>query len=458
MRVHFISLDAEREIAYFPDTKRYFIINETGKAMLADIQAGTAFEELEQRYSLSKEELADYAASIEQLGAMPAEPVSCDSPHDPARAAKILRRLVIHLSNDCNLRCVYCYANGGVYASDSCLLSTEMLEKILDVFFSEFDEISAVQFFGGEPLLNIDLLEYACKRIRELNAARGTETRFGIVINGTLISERFISLVKEYKIGVTVSYDGDPLVNDRLRVYPNGQGATETILKKTKWLREETGEPGTIEVTYTRYHIEQGVSILDAVRHIQEELPGIGVHLVPAGGQEGADYTVQDRNIFADSVREICSNYRQQPETQVLSYSLADRIFAALLHKDAPASRYICDAGFGTISVSVHGDVYPCFMFTDNDSLKLGNVAEPGLFQSERYREITKKIFEFSDKLANPKCKDCFINTLCSGCLGLNSFASGDPLLLSDEVCDMFRRMTEEALIGLTQMYDEKNG
>lgn len=436
------------KILYLPDCKRIFKVNESGSKFIEDLADGNSAESMKEKYSLTEEKYNNIINTLH----IEKEEESCSCAPENE---KILGRLVIHVTNVCNLNCSYCYANGGNYLSACGLMSEDMLEEVIRVFYAQYDRINTIQFFGGEPLLNIPVIEKACGMIREIDKERGYTTQFGLVTNGTLIDQDFIDLVKKYHIGVTISYDGNIFVNDILRADKEGKGVSELVLKNAQNLKSQTNEPNTVEVTYTQVHIENEVKILDVVKHIQEILPNTYVHLVPAGGKEEDEFTVKNLDIFADSIDEIFREADKSSDGRVPSYSLADRIFYALKNKEAKGSRYICDAGVGTISVSVGGDVYPCFMFTDQEELKLGNIMDPKLFDSAIFREQLKRIRDFSFKGKNAECEKCYINTLCNGCLGLNSYHSGDPLVLSNEICEMFRNMTDRAIINFADRVGE---
>lgn len=444
IRVHYLESAKGEKIIYTPDEKRIFKVNETGSRFVQDFAEGKNIESIKTEYNLTDKKFEDIVKMLNTEEDF--EKHTC-----PESDEKLLNRLVIHVTNTCNLNCRYCYANGGNYLSQDGLMCDRMLEDIIRVFYSNFDRISTIQFFGGEPLLNIPIIEKACESIRKIDKERGYNTQFGLVTNGTLIDKHFVDLVNKYDIGVTISYDGNILVNDMLRVSKEGIGVSEQVIRNAQILKKETNEPNTIEVTYTQVHVDNGVSILDVVKHIQELLPNTYIHLVPAGGEKDDGYTVKDLNIFADSIDEIFQELDMANGGIVPSYSLADRIFAGLKNKTYKGSRYICDAGVGTLSVSICGDVYPCFMFTDQDDIKLGNIENPELFESTLFNSQLKRIQDFSLKSSNTECEKCYINTLCNGCLGLNSYHSGNPLVLSNEICQMFRRMTDRAIINFAE-------
>ena len=185
IRVKYIQTDDNREIAYFPETRRFFFVNDEAKDYIQDIASGeNSKDALLCKYKIDSETYDRYYEQItehikwktsvsadgeplkeEKLpNSLYGEDSSCEEceKQNESHQKKTLGRLVIHLANDCNLRCVYCYANGGVYKSKHDILKREMADKIIDAFFNQYDEIEHIQFFGGEPLLNMDMLEYIC--------------------------------------------------------------------------------------------------------------------------------------------------------------------------------------------------------------------------------------------------------------------------------------------------------
>ncbi|MBM7689866.1 hypothetical protein BCR24_13320 [Enterococcus ureilyticus] len=448
MKVHFIenTKHCGEKIAFLPDTQRFFKVNLTGEHLIKDIENSVTKDEIFSKYPITEKQYFQYYNIFSEEKEEAQNPLHLD-----INEFETLNRLVLHMTNDCNLRCTYCYANGGNYHSDRTFLKRDILDDTLELFYSSFQNIQYIQFFGGEPLLNISMIEYTCKKVEEYCKFREIKTQFGVVTNGTIMTKKFIDLVKKYNIAVTVSYDGEPKVNDIMRFDKHGRGTSKRILKNISKLNQYTNQPSTIEVTYNQNHVENDVSIQDVVDHISEEVPNAYIHLVPAGATDEEDYGVKDLSIFPENLNNLVEKHLvNNPKERDLpaSYSLVDRIVKGLINgpQNIPL---ICDAGLGTISVSVNGDVYPCFMFTDQEKMKYGNIYSPNLFKSEAFNSLQSKIHSFSIKNNNKKCKDCFIKNLCNGCLGLNSFHSGDPFRLSEMTCDMFKKMTEEAIIVL---------
>lgn len=440
MEVFFCDLGEEdKSVAFFPESGRFFRTNGSGKMLIDHIASGGGYDTLPSCLQMSEPEYGAYCGTVEsyneRLEEQTVESCQCGK--------KRLDRLVIHVSNDCNLRCTYCYAAGGAYGSHRSIVSLDMVEKALDRFYGYFDEIRNLQIFGGEPLFNMPAIRFICEYTEKKFEERGVRTNIGIVTNGTLITDEFISLVKKYNINVTVSYDGNRKVNDFTRPFVGGKGSTESILTKAQKMYKETNQPTTIEVTYTQHHIEQKVDIMDVLNELHELFPKTMVHLVPVSGKKTDAFTIKNLSVFADSVDQL---FDPKVNKNNLTYSLMQRIITGIANH-TKGSSHICNAGVGTLSVSTKGDVYPCFMFTDEEDLKLGNIEDENLFESPRLKEKLERLHNFSDKSKNEECSHCFMRNLCNGCLGLNASHKGETFEINHDICDMYRAMAKRAII-----------
>lgn len=429
----------DESVVFFPNSGRFFKTNKNGEKLIKHIAAGGEYDTLPNCISITPSEYVAYCKTIESYNCHQEVIKNENLSHN----LKILDRLVIHVANDCNLRCIYCYAAGGAYGSHRGVASIEIIEKALDKFFGYFDVIRNIQIFGGEPLYNMGAINFICEYVHNISESRGIQIAIGIVTNGTLIDDEFIKLVKQYNINVTISYDGSREINNFTRPYVNGRGSSADILNKMIKLYEETCQPSTIEVTYTQHHINQQVSIIEILKKIHEILPSVMVHLVPVSGKETDEYTVQDLSIFGESVNQL---FDENINPNKLSYSLMQRIIVGIANH-TKGNNHICSAGVGTLSVSIKGDVYPCFMFTDEDDLKLGNIKDDNLFESYTFQTKLAKLQEFSNKSLNVECSSCFMRKLCNGCLGLNANHKGDDFEINHKICEMYRDMAKQVII-----------
>jgi len=251
---------------------------------------------------------------------------------DPAfafRHGSQLNRLVLNVANFCNLKCVYCYAQGGDYGGPHEKMPIEIGRAAFDRYFELYETISVVQFFGGEPLLNwktIDqLCEYAWTRADALGRARPT---FTTITNGTVMTPEIIAMIRAYDIKITVSLDGPPAITDHLRPMrdPNAGGTTRLVTDNIRRLRQETNQPAQIEGTYGRAHVEQRCTVTDILRYVSDELGVSQIHLPlnSLGSAGEADpHAIRDEDFewvsgsYADAVAHTIQAVVEKPVTEL---------------------------------------------------------------------------------------------------------------------------------------------
>lgn len=430
----------EREqgiIAYIPENMRFFEINERTKNIIQAWNFGISDDKIVEKFGIPAGDLNELKNRLGDL---------TEKNGEKSRTKKAgLNKLVLNISNACNLRCRYCYANGGSYQSDEGIMTVDTAKRAMDLFYDVYETIQMIQIFGGEPLMNLPLVRYICEYI----TTNKKNTKIGIVTNGTLITDEFIQLVKKFNIMVTVSYDGVPVVNDLMRVTKNGKGTSEKILSNIKLLYEKTGQPSTIEVTFNQQHVNHGVSVGDVIKFLRREVGAVPLHIVPAGGDKKCDFVLENRDEFVKSVDDVFHNTENM---DMYTYSLVQRIVLSLYTKRG--GTHLCEAGLSTYSVSINGDVYPCFMFTDDENMCIGNIFDDEMFERDKFKNMVHKLEQFS-KSNIPECQSCFIRQSCSGCLGINLLETGDVFSLGSETCEMYRQMTEQVIYNLYLMKKE---
>ncbi len=444
MRAHIIETE-NNIVAFFPDSYRFFEINDFTKDLITHLVNGESEKIFIEKYSVSLEDYKEYTQAIFAVSVM-------EESNEPKKIIKIsegnrtLHRLVLNVSNDCNLQCRYCYANGGNYLSEEKLMNEKMVIKALERFYGYFDDIELLQIFGGEPFLNIPVIECIIKYVEKLKSENDNiTTKIGFVTNGTILDDHILDLINKYELSITLSLDGPPEVNDQMRVFANGQGISEVVEKNIRLMKEKTGQPSTIEATYHQGHVDNGIEVTDIVKYMKENFQ-TPLHIAPVNGSEEEEFILKDYSSFVRSAKSVFETIFTD---QSLNYSLVNRIINSLnLKQNSP---YFCTAGYNTISVSVNGDVYPCFMFTDVEKFLMGNVEDDNLFKSENYLDILREFFELK-KTEIDQCKDCFINKFCSGCLGLNYIQTNELIKTPEEHCEMKRKMAEQVILEIVEI------
>lgn len=437
MNIHFIADDSV-QLAYFGETARFFAINSLTKSLIEDIMMQKNTDVLTTQYPLTHLQLQQFQDKLFAY-ALPNTPI-------PTPNTKHLEKLVLNISNTCNLKCKYCYAHHGTYGTTQHLMTKEMAKQILDRFYSYYDDIRILQLFGGEPTLNLPVIKFICDYVTEKNKSLASPTAIGFITNGILITDEVIELINTYNLQVTVSYDGHPLVNDTLRVFPNNQGTSALIIKNIKKLQAQTSQPDAIEVTFSQEHIKQGISILDIMEHIHKEFGNVEVHIAPVSSTCKCSYSLETLNPFIESIDDLFK--QENPDDYV--YNMVRKSISTLLTKKFEHD-FICEAGITTLAVSSEGNVFPCFTFTDTEGLYMGNVTDPELFSSEPFTRVQNKFINFS-KSQNAFCQSCFAKRLCNGCLGCHFLETGNPFNLNEAQCNMNRQMAEKLILNIYKL------
>ena len=426
MRIHFFER-YDFICAYFPDSLRYFRVNKKTKSILIDIQNDIPYDAICNRYEISFRELNKI------LDRLPKEKISPLS----SFSADKCRRLVLHIANDCNLSCKYCYANGGIYLSKNTLMSPNILSHTLDRFFTHFEDIKSIQLFGGEPCFNLEAVETVGRFVEELDVSKRPDIY--MITNGMLLTSEVIELLRRYQIHVTISMDGPENINDQLRIFKNGVGSTRVAENNLRRIHDRKDIPIMIEATYTKLHQESNISISDIVRYYFDNFGVKNIHVAPA---TGCDYS-------PDYVKAIKNDIKQIFANATTGYPMPSTIIQKIqMIKHKKNTTQLCDAGIGTYAVSTNGMVYPCFMVTDQTKLCMGNIADKDLFHSRPFLDIQNQLATFN-KITKPKCKNCFANTMCTGCVGKNYFETGHMIVPSEEHCDSERTLLEEIILEL---------
>jgi uncharacterized protein len=322
----------------------------------------------------------------------------------------ILDRLVLNVSNDCNLSCRYCYATNGTYNQDKSLMEERVAIKAIDYFYNVYDEVNTIQFFGGEPLLNPEIMEKVCRYTRgKFNKHEILKLPvFAVVTNGTIISPKILEILSAYDIRMTISLDGPEFIHDYLR----GNGTFKKIINNLQVLKSKNIDFG-VECTLTNYHLVNNVDISNLMDFFYKEM---GLHLshIPyvAVAKENPLY-INKNNLtkaYTNAIESSLMNLKKK-DYKLESYTL--RLLRAIIFKKS--IEVYCSAGITTLSVSCKGDIYPCFMFTGNKEYLIGNIFENNI-SSTRVSEV-KKILEQKGK-CKIKCNNCWAKSLCFGCIG----------------------------------------
>jgi len=355
--------------------------------------------------------------------------------------------LSLFLTQSCNLKCVYCYGDGGGYGTGGNMEEKTAFQAV-DWLLGQSGKIKKLHigFFGGEPFLNFPLMKavvaYAKTKVQEI----GKQVDFHTTTNATLLDDEQIAFIKEHQLDVLVSLDGPKEVQDVQRPYANGQGSHDSIVPKIKKL--------LAAVPKTAGHaVLVGNTDSKVVKNALKDIGFAEVSIMPVS-----------KSLFAepDSTAAVRENERliqaleQEAETWIRLVKNRDSAalkilkgksglypaLISLLHNSK--RRYACGAGLGLSAVSAVGDIYLCHRFVGMEEYKLGNVFEKDL-QREEYQK--------SPITGDEKCAVCFAKYHCAGGCKHDNVGSGGGLTTpSEDMCRLRCRELELAAVITSQL------
>lgn len=318
-----------------------------------------------------------------------------------------LKTLVFHLVNECNLRCTYCYADGGEYGAPQKYMSKETAKQSVDYLLehSYGEDSVTIVLFGGEPFLNWDVLTYIVEYSDAEAQKRGKKVTYSLTTNGTLLSEQKVAFLNQYSVGVSVSMDGSEAYHNKNRPFAGGQGSYDSVNKNvTKLIESQRTAP-----VGTRVTVAKGF----------EEIEASLKHLLSKGFYEVgfAPVTESNMNLSLDEedLESLLNQFEEITDTYV-SHAIKNEYigFSNLtnllreLHKGENKA-YGCGAGLGFFAVSPEGDLYLCHRFNEDERFKMGDIYD-GLNRTKQKDMLAE--LHIDNKST---CQTCSLKHICSG-------------------------------------------
>ena len=217
------------------------------------------------------------------------------------RREPVVKALCLHIAHDCNLKCKYCFAEEGEYHGKRELMSLEVGKKAIDFLIkaSGTRKNLEVDFFGGEPLMNFDVVKGIVKYARSIEKENGKNFRFTITTNGILLNDEIMDYINKNMHNVVLSIDGRKEVNDRMRVRAGGQGSYDAIVPKFQKLAESRNQTGYyVRGTFTKHNLDFGKDVM----HLAD-LGFKQISIEPVVADSSEDYAISEEDlpvIFAE--------------------------------------------------------------------------------------------------------------------------------------------------------------
>ena len=393
---------------------------------------------------ITKEEIADGLSQIAELKAMgklfTEDTFSEIAGSLKAKTSGVVKALCLHIAHTCNLNCSYCFASQGKFNGERGLMSFEVGKRALDFLIenSGTRHNLEVDFFGGEPLMNFQVVKDLVAYARSIEKDANKNFRFTLTTNGVLVDDDVIDFANREMSNVVLSLDGRKEVHDRFRVDYNGNGSFDKIVPKFQRFVEKRGNKDYyMRGTFTHANpdfLEDIKTMLDL------GFTELSMEPVVCAPNDPSALTEADKAIVMDQYEKLAElMLRKQREGKPFTFYhyMIDLKSGPCIYKRVSG----CGSGTEYMAVTPWGDLYPCHQFVGDDNYKLGNV-----FEGVKNTEIQNK-FANSNVYTKPECKDCWAKLYCSGGCPANSYhATGDINGVYSYGCDLFRKRMECAI------------
>lgn len=353
----------------------------------------------------------------------------------------VIKALCLHVAHDCNLACKYCFACEGEYHGPRGLMSFEVGKKALDYLIehSGTRKNLEVDFFGGEPSLNFEVVKQLVAYGREKEKETGKNFRFTYTTNGIILTDEIMEFCNKEMSNVVLSLDGRREVNDRMRTNRGGAGSYDTIVPKfQKFIEKRQGKDYYIRGTYTRFNKDFAADILHMA-----DLGFKEISIEPVVAEPSAPYALRQEDLpelleqYEILAKEMIKRQRSGNGFTFYHYMID-------LDGGPCVVKRVSGCGVGTeyMAVTPEGDFYPCHQFVGNPDFLLGNV----------YDGVTNTAvcdqFKNCNIYSHPECDDCFARMYCSGGCAANAYNStGSVTGVYGLGCELHKKRIECAIM-----------
>ena len=358
------------------------------------------------------------------------------------KTAGVVKALCLHIAHTCNLNCAYCFASQGKYQGGRALMSFEVGKRALDFLIENSGSRRnlEVDFFGGEPLMNFDVVKQLVEYARSIEKEKGKNFRFTLTTNGMLIDDDVIDFANKEMSNVVLSLDGRKSVHDKFRVDYNGNGSWEKIVPKFKKLVEARGNKDYyMRGTFTHHNpdfLEDIKTMLDLGFTELSMEPVVCVDSDPSA------LTYDDLPIVLEQyekLAELMIQRRKDGKPFTFYHYMIDLQGGPCIYKRISG----CGSGTEYMAVTPWGDLYPCHQFVGDEKYLLGNI-----FDGVKNTAIQDEFME-CNVYSREECKDCWARLYCSGGCAANAYhATGSVKGVYKYGCELFKKRMECAIMA----------
>ena len=357
------------------------------------------------------------------------------------RSGDVIKALCLHVSHTCNLNCGYCFASQGKYHGERALMSFEVGRRALDFLVENSGSRHnlEVDFFGGEPLMNFDVVKQLVAYARSVEKERGKNFRFTLTTNGMLIDDDVIDFCNREMSNVVLSLDGRKEINDRTRVDYAGNGSYDRIVPKfQKLVKARGGKNYYMRGTFTHANPD----FTNDVFHMADlGFTELSMEPVVCAPDDPAALTEQDLAVVKEQYELLAFDMlRREKEGNPITFYhyMLDLENGPCIYKRISG----CGSGTEYMAVTPWGDLYPCHQFVGEEAYKLGDI------WSGVTNTALREEFRACNAYARPECRDCWAKLYCSGGCAANAYhASGSIRGIYEPGCELFRKRIECAVM-----------
>lgn len=319
----------------------------------------------------------------------------------------LVKSLCLHVAHDCNLRCKYCFAGAGDFGHDRSLMAKEVGEKAVEFIIagSGARKHCEIDFFGGEPLLNMPVVRHVAEYVRRREKETGKEFKLTLTTNGALLGDENIRYLNDQRISLVLSLDGRKETHDAMRPNAAGRGSYDQALANfKKAVAARNHENYFLRGTFTAKNLDFAADVLDM------NAQGFELLSVEPVVAKDADYAIEEEHL-----PRIFDEYEKLAKIFLERRAMGKGFFFFHFNVDLDNGPCVakrlsgCGAGHEYFAVAPNGDLYPCHQFVGRERYLLGNL-DDGVVNRE-----LPKLFRASHVLAKPDCSGCWARFFCSG-------------------------------------------
>ena len=361
--------------------------------------------------------------------------------HLKAKTSGVVKALCLHIAHTCNLNCEYCFASQGKYHGERSMMSFEVGKRAFDWLIENSGSRRnlEVDFFGGEPLMNFDVVKQLVEYARSIEKEKGKNFRFTLTTNGVLVDDDVIDFCNREMSNVVLSLDGRKEIHDRYRVDYAGNGSWDKIVPKfQKFVEKRGGKNYYMRGTFTHTNP-------DFLKDIQTMLDlgfnELSMEPVVCAAGDPSELTEADFPIVCQQYEDLAMlMLKKDKEGKPFTFYhyMIDLTGGPCIYKRISG----CGSGTEYMAVTPWGDLYPCHQFVGDERFKLGDIWK-GVDNTEIQSE-----FAACNVYAHPECRDCWARLYCSGGCAANAYhATGSVTGVYEYGCRLFKKRMECAIM-----------